>query len=90
MKERVRVVPNEEVEEVTIEVPEGHRHLRTTLRFSDGTRLALQEATVANIVRGYVTVKTHPTATRVRLAKRRVDNPKTGYAEWQLVEDEED
>jgi len=83
-----RVVRNEAVAEVVVEVPEGHQHLRTTLRLTDGTEFVLQEATVANLVRAYVAVKTHPSRTAVRLVGRRVEDRKAGYAEWQLVEEE--
>jgi hypothetical protein len=83
-----RVVCNEEVAEILAEIPEGHRHLRTTLRLADGTEWVLQEATVANLVRAYVTVKTHPARASVRLVGRRVAERKAGYAEWQLLEEE--
>lgn len=84
----MRVVRNDEVAEVVVEAPEGHRHLRTTLRLTDGTALVLQEATVANLVRAYLGVKTHPSRERVRLVGRRFAERKPGYAEWQLVEEE--
>jgi hypothetical protein len=47
----------------------------------------LQEATVAAIVRAYVTVKTHPVKTRVVLNGARESRRKRGYAEWQLQEE---
>ncbi len=81
------VIRNEDVREVHLEVPEGHRHLRTTLVLSSGQRIVLQEATVANIVRAFVTVKTHPQIERVVLKGRKLNQRKEGFAQWQVLED---
>jgi hypothetical protein len=80
------VITNEEIKELIAEVPEGHRHLRTTLVLQDGREITLQEATVANLVRAYVTVKTHPACYRLRLSGQRLTSRKEGFAEWQLLE----
>jgi hypothetical protein len=80
------IIHNEDIRELIAEVPEGHRHIRTTILFQDGTEWILQEATIANLVRAYITVKTHPTMTRVRLVGQRLVRAKEGYAEWQLLE----
>jgi len=87
---RQRVVANAEVVAIVMEVPPGHRHLRTVLRLRDGEELVLQEATVANLVRAYVTVKTHPQRTGIRLAGRTLEEGerKVGFADWQLLEEE--
>ncbi len=82
-------IRNDDVESVAVRVPEGHAHLRTTITLRDGTELTLQEATVANIVRAYVTVKTHPLRTGVTLKGRELEGGKKGYARWQLLEEEE-
>jgi len=76
---------NEDVKGLISEIPEGHRHIMTTIIFTDGTEITLQEATVANLVRAYITVKTHPAATKVALKGERLKEKKEGYAEWQLV-----
>jgi len=81
-----RVITNEEVVRVVIEPPEGHRHLRTSILLSDGTELVFQEATMANIVRGFVSVKTHPEQASVILEGRHLESPKPGFASWQLLE----
>ncbi len=81
------IIRNEDVREVRLEVPEGHRHLRTTLVLSGGQRIVLQEATVANIVRAFVSIKTHPVLERVVLRGRVVRDRKEGFAEWQVLED---
>ncbi len=80
------MVRNEDVVQVTTEIPEGHLHLRTTLQLVDGTAVVLQEATMAALVRAYVAVKTDPLRERVVLTGRKVAERKKGYAEWQLLE----
>lgn len=82
-------IRNEDVREVIVEIPEGHRHLRTTVMLKDGTVMTFQEATVSNILRAFTTVKTHPVRARSRLVCKRVEDRKDGFAEWQLVEEDE-
>jgi len=80
-------IANEDVSEAFVEVPAGHKHIRTRILLQDGSELTFQEATIANIVRAYITLKTDPSKTSVRLKGRKIAGRKTGYAEWQLVED---
>ena len=80
------IVSNEEVKELTAEIPEGHKHVRTTIVLQDGQEITFQEATMANLVRAYISVKTHPQLTKMRLTGKRLQAKKDGYAEWQLVE----
>ena len=84
------IINNEDIKELTAEIIEGHKHLRTTLILQDGTELVFQEAAIANLVRAYIKVKTHPTTKRVKLKGRKLTERKKGYAEWQLVEEEND
>ncbi len=79
-------IPNEEIERVVVEVPEGHVHIRTTLVLRDGTEFTLQEAAMANMVRAFLTVKTHPRRNRVELRSCQLAERKQGYAPWQLLE----
>lgn len=81
------LIHNEDIKELIIEIPEGHRHLRTTFILKDGSEITLQEATVANLVRAYITIKTHPVIERIALKGLRLEKRKKGYAEWQLVEE---
>ncbi len=81
-----QVFTNYDVERARVGVPEGHRHVRTELVIRDGRRLVFQEATVSNILRAFVTVKTRPDVRCVRLRRRRFDVPE--YAEWQLIEED--
>jgi hypothetical protein len=79
-------IRNEDVKELIAEIPDGHRHLRTTIMLNDGTEMTFQEATIANLVRAYIFVKTHPTKSRISLKAKKLDARKDGYAEWQLME----
>ncbi len=81
------VIANEEIKQLVAEIPAGHKHLRTTIVLHDGREFTFQEATVANLVRAYITVKTHPVMTRVRLDGKKLSQRKDGYAEWQLLEE---
>ncbi len=81
-------IANEDIIAVLAEIPAGHRHIRTKIVLGDGTEFTFQEASIANIVRAYVTLKTDPLKVSVRLKGERVAGRKPGYAEWQLVEDE--
>jgi hypothetical protein len=78
---------NEDVVEIVAEIPEGHRHLRTTVRLADGSAITFHEATVAAIVRAYVAVTADPLSNGVTLKGRKVPGRKEGYAEWQLLEE---
>ena len=83
------IIRIEDTKELIAEIPEGHRHLRTTIKLQDGTELVFQEAAVANIVRAYIRVRTHPLTKKVALKGKNLAERKEGYAEWQLVEEEE-
>ncbi len=83
------IIKNEDIEEVLMEVPEGHKHVRTMIRLKDGSELVLQEASVANIVRAYITMKTDPVKGRVRLRGVKLSERKEGFADWQLIETDE-
>jgi hypothetical protein len=79
-------IRNEDIEELISEIPEEHKHLRTTLVLKDGRRITFQEATIANLVRAYITVKTHPLTNKIALKGKRLEPRKADYAEYQLIE----
>ncbi len=81
------IITNEEVKELIAAIPEGHRHLRTTIVLYDGRSFTFPEALTANLVRAYITAKTHPQRTSVRLVGRKLAERKEGFAEWQLLEE---
>jgi hypothetical protein len=80
------ILRNEDIKGLVAEIPEGHEHLRTTLILQDGQEITFQEATVANIVRSYISIKTDPLKKKVIMRGRIIKGGKRGYAEWQLVE----
>ncbi len=80
-------IRNEDIEEIIVEIPEGHKHIRTKITLWDSTELVFQEAAIANIARAYITVKTHPQKTAVKLKGRQLNDKKEGYADWQLLEE---
>ncbi len=80
-------IRNEDIKEILVEIPEGHKHIRTKIILQDDTELVLQEAAIANITRAYITVKTHPQKESVKLKGRQLTDKKDGYADWQLVEE---
>jgi hypothetical protein len=64
------IIHNEDIKELIAEIPEGHKHLRTMIVLQDGTEFVLQEAAIANLVRVYIMVKTHPVKRKVTLKAR--------------------
>ena len=80
-------IRNEDIKEIIVEIPEGHKHIRTKITLQDATELVFQEAAVANITRAYITVKTHPQKTSVKLKGKQLSEKKAGYADWQLREE---
>jgi hypothetical protein len=82
------IIHNENIKELTAEIPKGHKHLRTTIVLQDGTEMVFQEATIANLVRAYITVKTHPIKKKITLKGMKLSETKRDYAEWQLIEEE--
>ena len=80
-------IRNEDIKEILVEIPEGHKHIRTKITLQDNTELVLQEAAIANITRAYITVKTHPQKESVKLKGRQLADKKDGYADWQLLEE---
>jgi hypothetical protein len=85
-----RILANADITEIVLAPPEGHQHLRATIRLHTGEELILQEATVANLVRAYVGIKTHPQRDHYRLFGQTLaeDERKKGFADWQLLEEE--
>ncbi len=82
------IIKNEDVQEIVVEIPEGHKHIRTTIRLKSGQEFVFQEATISNLLRAFITVKTHPQKTSIRLVSKRLDELKPGYAPWQLLEED--
>jgi hypothetical protein len=85
---KIRIIRNEDVNKILVGVPEGHKHLRISMKLKNGLVLIFQEATIANILRVYTTVKTHPSVRAEELEMRTLtaDLRKDGYAVHQLLE----
>lgn len=83
---RIKYIKNESIERIHFGVPRGHKHYRLVVFLKSGEVLVFSEATVANIVRAYVTVKTHPLKRAVELVGVKLEERKEGYAEYQLLE----
>ncbi len=88
MKSKQRILANTDIAEITLAPPPGHQHLRATITLLSGEEIVLQEATVANLVRAYVGIKTHPQKKSYRLIGRELSegDRKKGFADWQLLE----
>jgi hypothetical protein len=86
--EKIQIIRNEDLEKVLMGVPKGHKHLRVCMKLKGGTILIFQEATIANISRAYVTLKTHPRvqAQELRTKILTEEQRKEGYATYQLIE----
>lgn len=84
----IRIIRNEDIEKVLIGVPKGHKHLRVCMKLRNNSSIVFQEATIANILRAYVTIKTHPKITTQELKMHVVGetSQKQGYALHQLLE----
>jgi len=85
---RTNVIRNEDVSRVLIGVPKGHKHLRVCLELKSVGTLVFQEATLANILRAYTTIKTHPSvrARDLRMKTLAAKQTKESYAKHQLLE----
>jgi len=85
---KIRTFRNEDVNKILVGVPEGHKHLRITMKLKNGLTLIFQEATIASILRVYTTVKTHPSIRAQELENTTLtaNLRKEGYAIHQLLE----
>lgn len=91
MKHSRRTLANADIAEIVLAPPRGHQHLRATIKLHTGEEIILQEATVANLVRAYVGIKTHPKRRSYRLVGRELSEgeKKKAFASWQLLEKED-
>jgi len=85
---KICIIRNEDVNKVLVGVPKGHKHLRISVELENGLVLIFQEASIANILRAYATVKTHPNirAQELEMKILTADQRKDGYAMHQLLE----
>lgn len=85
---RIETIRNQDIKRVLIGTPKDHEHLRICIELKNGTILVFQEATIANISRAYITVKTHPQIRAQELETKTINEGqlKEGYARHQLIE----
>jgi len=81
----VNTYRNEDISRIVAFIPPGHKHVRLLIEARDQSIL-LQEATIAAIVRAYISITTHPSRRVVELVGRYMDSGKEGYARYQLIE----
>lgn len=84
----IRIIRNEDIEKVLIGAPKGHKHLRVYVKLKNNSAMIFQEATIANIPRAYVTLKTHP---KIKVQELEMyvlgeTSQKQGHALHQLLE----
>lgn len=86
--DKIHIIRNEDVNKLLVGVPEGHKHLRVSIKLKNELVLVFQEATIANILRAYITVKTRPDvrAQKLKIKTLAADLRKEGYAVHQLLE----
>lgn len=85
---KVNVIRNQDIKRVLIGIPKGHKHLRICIELKNGTNLLFQEASIANISRAYIAIKTHPYIRAQELKMKMADTEqlKEGYTRHQLLE----
>ena len=81
---KTKIYRNKDIRRVLIGAPNSHKHLRTIIE-TPHERFIFQEATIANIVRAYITINTHPNNFGVELVSTEITE-KEGYARYQLLE----
>lgn len=84
----INIIPNEGIKRVLVGVPKDHKHLRICIELKNGTNLVFHEATIANISRAYITLKSRPNIRAQELEMKTVkgEQSKEGYARHQLLE----
>jgi|Deesub1362B_J571_1020462.scaffolds.fasta_scaffold07831_2 hypothetical protein len=76
---------NDRIECAWIGIPSGHKHIRVFLKC--GERIfVFNEAAFSNLLRGFLTVVTHPSLSAVKLERKEISDGKPGYDRFQLLE----
>jgi len=89
MMAECKVYRNMDVKRVVAFIPEGHKHVRILVEFSDSI-IVLQEATVNSILRAYINVSFHPLRKACELILTKLTERKKDYAEYQHIESDRD
>ena len=85
---KVDAIRNQDIKRVLMGIPKNHKHLRVCIELKNGINLVFQEATIANISRAYITLKTHPHigAQELKMKAANIEQLKEGYTKHQLLE----
>ena len=83
----IRPIANEQVQQILCGTPSGHKHLRFFIQ-TEQQCLIFSEATIANLVRAFVTLKTHPVKKAIRLVQATPPLRKIDFAAIQLLEED--
>jgi len=86
--EAKKTIRNTQIQRILLGVPLEHEHLRVLIELTDGTKLVLHEATLASIVRAFLTTKLDPIRDAVELMGTELAERRAGFAEYQLLETE--
>jgi len=79
------IISNEAIKQVFIGIPSGHKHLRILMQVGEKW-LVFPEAVLANLVRGYIEIVTHPQRRIVHLVQKTLEEQKENFAAFQLIE----
>ncbi len=87
-KANIKIYRNSDISRVIAYIPPGHVHTRILIETKDGSIIVFQEATIAGIVRAYVSVSLHPQRRAIELVSKTLkpDEKKHGFARTQLIE----
>jgi len=83
--ETCKKIRNAQVQRILLGVPRNHKHLRAVLELTNGTKLVLHEATLASIVRAFLSAKLNPVQDAVELIGTKLMERRAGFAEYQLL-----
>jgi hypothetical protein len=81
----IKKIRNTQVQRILLGIPCNHKHLRAVLELTDGTTLILHEATLASIVRAFLSVKLDPVQDAVEFLGTELAERRVGFAEYQLL-----
>ena len=80
------IFPNAAIRRILLGTPTGRKHMRIFIETNEHI-LVFHEAVVSNLVRAFVTVKTHPQKAAVELVQHESDHFRPGFARVQLLEE---
>ncbi len=88
----IKYIRNSDINRVLIGTPKDHKHMRVIIDLKNGDKIIFSEATIANIARAYITIKTHPKISSLELVMKdmKKEDIKEGFSQFQLIETNSD